>query len=289
MRVKDGLGHLAGAVGWEPEMLAPGAAAPMPFEDRVGAAPAAYLQQVLRRVQDVAGERLLGVWLVGSAALRDFDPVRSDLDVQAVSTAPLTLGERRSLAAALEHEALPCPARGLELVLYARDDLTAVDGPAYGLNLNTGARMEHRLSFDATADPRFWFTIDLSIARRHALALAGPSPADAFPSLPDALVRSALRDAMDWYALEGGSLAQTVLSATRTWAWATAGRWLSKAESADWARERLADPGPVDRALALREATVAPSGEAPALTDADAAPVLAAARAALVEGRSGDC
>ena len=258
------------------------AATPMPFEDRVGAAPAAYLQEVVRRARAVAGERLLGVWLLGSAALHDFDPSRSDLDVQAVSSAPLTRAERGRLAAALEHEALPCPARGLEFVLYARDDLTATDGPAYGLNLNTGARMEHRLSLDATADPRFWFVIDLSIARQHALSLAGPSPADAFPPLPDALVRSALRDAMDWYALEGGSVAQTVLSATRTWAWATDGRWRSKADSAHWARDRMADPGPVERALALRKAPAA--GEAPALTDADAAPILAAARVALAAG-----
>jgi hypothetical protein len=84
---------------------------------------------------------------------------------------------------------------------------------------------------------------------------------------------------MDWYALEGGSVAQTVLSATRTWAWATDGRWRSKADSAHWARDRLADPGPVDRALALRKPPAA--GEAAALTDADAAPILAAARAAL--------
>jgi hypothetical protein len=265
-------------------MLDAMAAAPMPFEDRVGAAPAAYLQELLRRVRAVTGERLLGVWLVGSAALDDFDPARSDLDVQAVCTEPLALGERGSLTAALEHEALPCPARGLEFVLYARDDLTAPDGPAYGLNLNTGAGMEHRLSFDAVADPRFWFVVDLSIAHQHALTLAGPSPADAFPPLPDALVRSALRDAMDWYAREGGSVGQTVLSATRTWAWATDGRWRSKADSARWARDRLADPGPVDRALVLREATAPAGREAAILTDADAAPILAAARAALASG-----
>ena len=260
------------------------AAAPMPFEDRVGAAPAGYLQQLLRRVRGVAGDRLLGVWLMGSAALDDFDQVRSDLDVQAVSTSPLTLAERGSLAAALEHEALPCPARGLEFVLYARDDLTAADGPAYGLNLNTGARMEHQLSFDAAADPRFWFVIDLSIARQHALTLAGPAPADAFPPLPDALVRAALGDALEWFAQEGGSVGQTVLSAARTWAWATDGHWLSKADSARWARGRLADPGPVDRAIALREATATGRDHAPALTQADAAPVLAAARAALASG-----
>jgi Domain of unknown function (DUF4111) len=259
------------------------AVTPLPFEDRLGAEPAAYVQELLRRVRAVAGERVLGVWLMGSAALDDFDPRRSDLDVQAVSTVPLTMEERGRLAAALEHDALPCPARGLEFVLYARDDLTAPDGPAYGLNLNTGAGMEHRLSFDAAADPRFWFVVDVSIARQQALSLAGPSAADAFPALPEALVRSALRDSMAWYAQEGGSLAQTVLSAARTWAWATDGRWRSKADSARWARDRLADPTTVDRALALREAGAGAGGGAPPLTEADAEPVLAAARAALAQ------
>jgi hypothetical protein len=140
--------------------------------------------------------------------------------------------------------------------------------------------MEHRRSFDAAADPRFWFVVDVSIARQQALSLAGPSAADAFPPLPEGLVRSALRDSMAWYAQEGGSLAQTVLSATRTWAWATDGRWRSKADSARWARDRLADPSPVDRALALREG----GAETPPLTAADAEPVLAAARAALASG-----
>ncbi len=259
-------------------------AAPLPFEDRVGAAPAAYLQELLRRVREVAGERLLGVWLMGSAALDDFDPARSDLDVQAVSTAPLTLAERGRLAAALEHEALPCPARGLELVVYAREGLEDPDGPAFALNLNTGPRMARHVTFDARDDPRFWFVIDLSIGRQHALTLAGPSAADAFPPLPDALVRSALRDAIEWFAREGGSVGQTVLSAARTWAWATDGSWRSKGDSARWARARLADPGPVDRAMALREAAAAGRDDAPALTEADAAPVLAAARAALAAG-----
>jgi hypothetical protein len=40
-------------------------------------------------------------------------------------------------------------------VLYAQDDLAAAGGPRYQLNLNTGARMDHHLTYDADDDPRF--------------------------------------------------------------------------------------------------------------------------------------
>jgi hypothetical protein len=249
----------------------------MSLGDRIGAAPAAFVDEVARRVQHVAGSRLAGVWLVGSASLGDFAEDRSDLDVQAVSTVRLPEAERRRLAASLEHDVLRCPARGLEFVLYAREDLGAPGGPAYGLNLNTGARMEHRLSLDHGEERRFWFVIDVSIARQHAVALAGPPAAEVLPAQPEALVVDALREAMAWYDATGGSTVQTALSACRTWAWATDRRWRSKADSARWARERVDDPGPVERALAAHDGRA----RAAAVTAADAATIIAAARAAL--------
>src|SRR3954447_3371345 len=121
---------------------------------------------VARRVHNALRGRLVGVWLVGSAALDDYDPRRSDADVQAVATERLSLSERRALAAELEHEALPTPGRGLEFVLYAAEDLEAAGGPRFQLNLNPGPRMEHHVAYDAEEDPRFWFTIDVSIARQ---------------------------------------------------------------------------------------------------------------------------
>ncbi len=156
----------------------------------------AYLEDVVSRLRRHAGERLVGVWLLGSAALGDFDPVRSDLDVQAVTSERLTLAERQAIVAELVHEALPVPARGLELVLYARDDL---EQAAYQLNLNSGPRMDRHVSFDADGDPRFWFVIDLSIGRAHGRALAGPEIADVIPELPRPLVVDALREALDWF------------------------------------------------------------------------------------------
>jgi hypothetical protein len=158
--------------------------------------------------------------------------------------------ERRLIAETASHEALACPVRGLELVLYARESLPI---PAYQLNLNTGPRMERRLSYDAGEEPRFWFTLDLAIARDHAIALAGPPSRDVLPELPRETIVEALHAALGWYAGSGGDEAQTVLAACRAWAWATDGRWRSKGAAAAWARGRLQDPGPVDRALAHRE------------------------------------
>ena len=82
-----------------------------------------YLAEVVARLRDGLGDRLVGAWLFGSAALGDFDPATSDLDVQVVTTVRLARTEREDLAARLSHPALACPVRGLELVIYAREDL----------------------------------------------------------------------------------------------------------------------------------------------------------------------
>ena len=232
-----------------------------------------YLEDVVSRLRRHAGERLVGVWLLGSAALGDFDPDRSDLDVQAVTSEPLTLAERQAIVAGLVHEALPVPARGLELVLYARDDL---DQAAYQLNLNSGPRMDRHVSFEADRDPRFWFVIDLSIGRAHGRALAGPEIANVVPELPRPLVVRALREALDWFDANDSGGASAVLAACRAWAWASDGVWLSKGDAARWAQDRLADPGPVARAMGLRA-----DPSQPGLTVGERQAVLGAARAAL--------
>ena len=235
-----------------------------------------YAAEVARRVQEMAGERLVGVWLLGSAALRDYDPVRSDVDVQAVTTERLSRAERERLVGRLAHEALPNPARGLEFVLYARPDLTAPEGPRFHLNLNSGARMDRHVAYAADADPQFWFTIDVSIARQHGRPLVGPPAAEVFPDPPRRLVVTALLEALDFYAGLAGAPEQRLLSACRTWAWAVDGRWRSKGDSARWAMQRLADPGPVERALRLRDGAAVL-----ALAPAEVDGVVGRARAAL--------
>jgi hypothetical protein len=198
-----------------------------------------YLAELVARLRDALGDRLVGAWLFGSGALGDFDPATSDLDVQAVTTVRLARGELEALAARLSHPAPACPVRGLELVLYAREDLGDPLGPAFQLNLNTGPRMAQHEAYDAGEDPRFWFVLDVAIGREAGRALAGPPPAEVFPELPAPLLRDSLRQALAWYAANDLTGGQAALAAARAWAWAEEGRWLAKGPAAVWLTSRV--------------------------------------------------
>jgi hypothetical protein len=205
----------------------------------MAAALADYLAEVTRRLEGALGELLKGAWLVGSGALGDFDPARSDIDVQAVSSERLARDELEALAAALSHPALECPVRGLEFVLYAQEGLHDPRGPAFSLNLNTGPGMAQHAGYDPDAEPRFWFVLDVAIARQHARPLAGAPPRELLPQLPRDLVLSALREALVWW--QAHDAAGAIASACRTWAWLEEGCWLSKGAARAWAAQRLGD------------------------------------------------
>ena len=229
---------------------------------------AGYLSELTTRLTAAVGDRLLGAWVIGSGALGDFDAQRSDIDVQAVSAARLPRAELEELAAALSHDALPCPVRGLEFVLYAQEDLADPRGPAFQLNLNTGRGMTYQEGYDPDAEPRFWFVLDVAIARDHARSLAGLEPASILPALPPPLVQ-----------LLAPRLARLVPRARRGTGGARRvpgvgvgddGRWLSKGEAADWATARIDDPSPVTAALHRRADPTRPDprpAEAAALID----------------------
>ena len=231
---------------------------------------AEYLSGLTLRLEAHLGRRLAGAWLIGSSAPGDFDRLRSDVDVQAVSTTRLARAELERLTAALSHPALRCPVRGLEFVLYARADLSDAHGPAFQLNLNTGPGMEHHVGYDPDAEPRFWFVLDTAIARERSRPLAGLSPTALLPPPSRPLVLSALRAALDWYPGYDG--AEAVLAACRAWAWATRGRWLSKGDAAAWAAAQLPDPAPVAKALARRADPTTP-GPTPSDVEAVLKPV----------------
>jgi hypothetical protein len=191
-------------------------------------------------LRDRLGDRLVSAWVVGSGALGDFDPQRSDIDVQAVVSERPVRAELEDVAAALSHPELPCPVRGLEFVLYAREDLRDPRGPAFSLNLNTGPGMRRHAGYDPDAEPRFWFILDVAIARQDARPLQGAPPRELLPELPRALVVSALRDALAWW--QANDPAGAIVSAGRAWAWLEEGRWLSKSEASAWTARRGGDP-----------------------------------------------
>jgi hypothetical protein len=77
-----------------------------------------YLGELTRRLEAVLGDDLVGVYAGGSYALGEYEAGRSDLDVAAIVRAPLPPERAHEVVGAIRHEALPCPARGLEFVVY---------------------------------------------------------------------------------------------------------------------------------------------------------------------------
>jgi hypothetical protein len=188
----------------------------------------AYLTELVERVRGLLGDELVGVYLAGSGALGGYLHGRSDVDVAVVARNPLERAQKEDLVAALRHEALPCPARGLELVVYAHGR------PLPELNLNTGERMEFLVTFEPGTDSPHWFVLDRAIIGQRGLALSGPTPAEALAPPSEDEVLEALAIGLQWYRDRPDEPRDdAALNAVRTRAYLERGEWLSKAEAVE--------------------------------------------------------
>ena len=213
----------------------------------------AYLDEVVARVRRAAGEELVGVYAGGSYGLGAYTPGRSDLDVAVVVRVAASRALRDQPVAELRHEALPCPARGLELVVYRE---AVVRSPAldalFELNLNTGAAMPFRVDHEADVADAHWFAIDRSILHQAGHALAGPPAAGLFAAIPPRTLAPVLLEALRWHAGGEAEGDDAVLNACRSLRFVTEGVWSSKAAAGAWALEYVDDPELVRAALAAR-------------------------------------
>jgi hypothetical protein len=232
-----------------------------------------YLDAVVQTARRILGRNLVGAYGAGSIALEAYQPGRSDVDVALVCEDPVDLEQKRELVARLRHEALPCPARGLELVLYRRSVAqSGTTQPGFEVELNTGARMDFRAAYAGddrpAADGRFWYALDRSILHQSGLVLLGPPAAEMFADLSPADLRALLIEALGWWLAlptpasdePAPGTEDAVLGACRSLVRVREGVWLSK----DAAGRRLLELGTaaelIERCLAARRGGVPPSG-----------------------------
>jgi hypothetical protein len=198
-----------------------------------------YLAELTRRLGAVLGRELLGVYAGGSYGLGAYEPGRSDIDVTVVVAGALSHAAKQAIVERLRHEALPCPARGLELVVYPLATARGGGGePGFELNLNTGSAMGFRVD-EAPGDIEgFWFAIDRSILRAHGVALTGPPAADLFAPIPRATLLELLQESIRWHRDSDVPLgSDTVLNTCRALRFASEGTWSSKREAGAWAAQ----------------------------------------------------
>ncbi|MFG1884055.1 nucleotidyltransferase domain-containing protein [Micromonospora sp. NPDC049102] len=232
-----------------------------------------YLDDLVDAARDVLGDDLVGAYAAGSVGLGAYQAGRSDVDVALVCVDPLPETVKRTLVARLRHEALPCPARGLELVVYRRAVAAAGSPePGFEVELNTGRAMPFRRTLDPAdrpdVDGRFWYGLDRSILHQSGLPLAGPPAAEVFADLPPDALRRLLVEALTWWLAlptppddrPAPGAEDAVLGACRSLVRHRDGVWLSKVA----AGQRLVDSGdPADvihRAIAARHGGPPPAG-----------------------------
>jgi hypothetical protein len=198
-----------------------------------------YLAELTRRLGALLGGELVGVYAGGSYGLGAYEPGRSDIDVTVVAADTLAPATKQAIVERLRHEALPCPARGLELVVYPLATARAGGGePGFELNLNTGAEMGFRADVAPGDIEGFWFAIDRSILRAHGVALSGPPAADLFAPIPRATLLQLLQESIRWHRESDVPLgSDTVLNTCRALRFASEGTWSSKREAGAWATQ----------------------------------------------------
>jgi hypothetical protein len=211
-----------------------------------------YLSALTERAAAVLGDKLVGVYAAGSIALDAYQSGRSDIDVAIIVADALDLSTKQAVIDALRTESLPCPARGLELVVY-RSEVAAAGGsdPGFEVELNTGPQMPFRATFAGTdrrtEDGTFWYAIDRSILAERGLALFGPPATTVFRSVDDADLAALLGASLRWHlsvgADSGGADTReesvepaawtddAVLNACRAWRRVRSGHWSSKIEA----------------------------------------------------------
>jgi hypothetical protein len=209
-------------------------AADRPAVDRLPAELRPYLAELVHRTRALCGPHLVSVLAVGSVALGDYRHGRSDVDVTVVVTPSLPGPVLPELAGALAHPALPCPAAGLELVVYDSGFAARPSGEAgYLLDLNTGDALPAKVSDDPRDSPPFWYVIDRSLARQSGLALYGPPAREVIAAPGRPALLAALRASVREHAEGEGHLADNrVLNGCRSLMFCRTGRWLPKRRAA---------------------------------------------------------
>lgn len=193
-----------------------------------------YAERIATEVQSVFGDRVVGVWLIGSLAYGGFGPT-SDVDIQGTVHGP-TGEEIARLVERIRHPTLPCPAAGLEFVLYNVPVLETPTPPLqWSLNLNGGPTRVEKVSTDPTSEPGHWFLLDLAIGRETARTLCGEDLWDIVGPISREDQRDAIAESVRWHARHDAGAPNQVANAARGLRFLRTGRWGSKLEALNWA------------------------------------------------------
>ncbi len=214
------------------------------------AAVRAQADGLLAGFQATLADNLVGVYLHGSLATGCFNPLRSDVDLLAVTREPMAVAVKRRLAKLLlTRSRQPSP---VEISFLVRADLTPWRHPApydfhysedwrttFGRDLESGAWREWNAV--PRRDPDL--AGHITVTHHRGVCLYGPPIAEVFPPVPRAdFLASILGDVLDAQFGLNSDLSHptyVILNACRTYAYLRTGQVLSKDEGGVWALDAL--------------------------------------------------
>ena len=202
-------------------------------------------REIVRLVERVLGDRVIGAYLHGSAVHGGLKPA-SDLDVLVVATERMSDESRRALVEGLfEISGAAVGLRPVELTVVAHDDIRPWRYPPVGDFLygewmrddfaDGGAPMPEPM-------PDLALVLAVTLAGDHALA--GPPPAEVLDPVPAAdVARASLAGIPGLLDDLPGDTRNVVLTLARIWTTLDTGEILAKDAAADWALARLSPRG----------------------------------------------
>jgi predicted nucleotidyltransferase len=228
------------------------------------AGPAGNAMDVVRIVQDVVGDKLIGAYLHGSAVLGGLRPL-SDIDVLCVVSESTDQRQRavlvRRIMAISGSRAALGPARPVELTIVVGDDIRPWRyPPSCDFQYGEWLRDEYEQGtvpapFD---DPGLALLVTMALLGNRPLV--GPPPAALLDPVPrQDLDRALVSDVPRLLAEAGTDTTNVLLTLARIWLTLAAGNITSKDVAADWALERL----PSERRAALTRARAVYLGHEP--------------------------
>jgi predicted nucleotidyltransferase len=231
---------------------------PTPYAD-VNAA----LGYFLSGTQQILGNRFLALYLSGSLALGDFDPVRSDIDFVVVTIGEVPdalLPALQSLHARFNAGDSPW-ATEVEAAYLPQDALRRYD-PRHACHPHIQRGARETLVWDQLASD---WVLQRFILREHGVVVAGPSPRILIdPITPPEMRRAIVALMAEWWGTmpvdpaplrRPGYQAYAVLTMCRMLYTLEHGTVVSKPVAARWAQQALGDSWTplIDRALAWRK------------------------------------
>ena len=218
-----------------------------------------YLQAVADGLRAIFTDTVDGIVIGGSIVLDDFRVGMSDVDIALFLAAAPSPAQLLAMAARLDHRALPCPGKGLDLVAFDSACVQATPPvPRAVFGFVSGKRWRTALTGEEhSAD----YLIDLFVLRNHGRSLLGRAAREMIGLIDAATLHPQILGTIAWHRLRihdsfhDPTGAFAVLNACRAWRFLVEGVMGSKTAGGRWAMERLENVSTIECALALRGGT----------------------------------